>query len=313
MRRYGWVGLAGIGLVAYVAGCGEAAREYRVGAVAELAAPASEPVPKSDEAGVAAAARAAGLPANATAAAVDPAAERKIIYQATITIVVEELDPIDTVIAREVKAAGGYIAEMNQYGSPGTVRSAQWRVRIPVAEFEAFLQRIGGLGELVRNSRTSQDVTEEFFDVEARIKTKQTEEKRLLQLLEEKTGQLDDVLKVETELSRVRGEIEQAQGRLRLLANLTLLTTVTIEARERRSFEPPAPVAPTFATRIGRTFELSLTNLRRFLEGVVLFLVGLAPWLPLILLGMAVVGIMGRSIRRRRRWRREIGSDRAIT
>ena len=86
-----------------------------------------------------------------------------------------------------------------------------------------------------KNTTDSQDVTEEYYDVEARIKNKRVEEERLLKHLEQSTGKLEDILKVEKEISRVRGEIERQQGRLQYLDKLSALTTVTITLHERKA------------------------------------------------------------------------------
>ena len=100
-------------------------------------------------------------------------------------------------------------------------------------------------------------MTEEFFDLEARIRNKQEEEKRLLKHLADSTGKLEDILKVESELTRVRGEVEQMQGRLRFLANRADLSTVTITATELKDYSPPSPV--TLAAQIQTTL-LRLTE-----------------------------------------------------
>ena len=111
---------------------------------------------------------------------------------------------------------------------------------MPVDRFDAFVGQVSRLGEVRTSHVGSQDVTEEFFDLEARIRNKQEEEKRLLKHLADSTGKLEDILKVESELSRVRGEVEQMQGRLRFLANRADLSTVTITATEWKDYTPPA-------------------------------------------------------------------------
>ena len=131
----------------------------------------------------------------------------------------------------------------------------RWKLRVPVDQFESLVQKVVALGELERNTRTSQDVTEQFYDIEARIKNKKAEEKSLTKILDERTGKLEDVLKIETELSRVRGEIEQLEGKIRVLENLSSLATLTLSVREREKFEPPRPAVADFPTQVARTWE----------------------------------------------------------
>lgn len=230
--------------------------------------------------------------------------KRKIIYNAEIGLVVEDFSAVEPKISELVKAAGGYIAELQVLGSPGSRRSARWRLRVPVDVFERFLVDVAGLGELESNHRDSEDVSEQFYDLEARMKNKRTEEERLVQILRENTGKIEDVLKVEAELSRVRGEIERMQGRLRVLEDLSSMTTVTVSVRERDRFQPPPPTAADFPTIVGRTFRNSVNQLQNFGKAVVLLVVALVPWIPLILIGLFILwrikGRIGGRFRRAR-------------
>lgn len=81
---------------------------------------------------------------------------------------------------------------------------------------------------------SSKDVSEEYYDVEARIRNKQKTESRLVTLLEKEAGNLEQVLKVEEKLDRVREEIERMQGRLRVLRDQTSLATVTLNIEQIR-------------------------------------------------------------------------------
>ena len=120
-------------------------------------------------------------------------------------------------------------------------------------------------------------MTEEYVDLEARIANKQRLEKRILELLEDSDGKITDIIEVERELARVRGEIEQMEGRLRYLTNRTKLTTVAIVAREQRDYVPPE--APTFLGRTRQAWDNSLLSLRNFGEDLAVVVVLAFPWL----------------------------------
>ena len=218
----------------------------------------------------------------ASGQAVAPA-QRKIIYTATVDLVVENLTQGQTKLLNLVKTNKGYVSETNVGGASGEQRTGTWKVRVPVENYEAFMAGAARLGELQSSNSSSQDVTAEYYDVAARIKNKQVEEARLQELLKRATGKLSEVLQVEKELSRVRGEIEQLQGRIRVLSNLSSLTTVTISMHEIKDYVPPAP--PTFGTEIARQFDGSLAVMRAAGKGLVLLGAALLPWLPLGLLG----------------------------
>jgi hypothetical protein len=241
-----------------------------------------------------AAAVASPRPASATqpeapATTLGPAIARKIIYDAQVDLVVESVDPIAKKMTSLVQDARGYIAEQNVTGSPGSLRSIHWRIRVPVEQFDSFVDSVVALGELERNNRTSQDVSDQYYDLEARIKNKKVEEQTLNKILQERSGKLEDVLKIEIELSRVRGEIEQLEGKIRVLENLSSLATLTINIREREKYEPSAPVVASFSTRIGRTWDSSITSLIDLGKAIVLLAVSWAIWIPLYLIGAIVV------------------------
>lgn len=225
-----------------------------------------------------------GAPASVGASGQSVAeSQRKIIYTATVDLVVENLTNGQTKLLSLVKANKGYVAETNVGGASGSQRTGTWKVRVPVENYEAFMAGAARLGELQSSNSSSQDVTAEYYDVAARIKNKQVEEARLQELLKRATGKLSEILQVEKELSRVRGEIEQLQGRIRVLASLSSLTTITISMREIKDYVPPAP--PTFSTEIARQFNGSLSVMRAAGKGLVLLSAALLPWLPLGLIG----------------------------
>ncbi len=213
-------------------------------------------------------------------------ADRRIIYTATVDLVTENLSKVETLLLEMIKTAGGFVAETNQTGASGGHRSATWRVRVPVSEYDGFLQKARTLGELQSVMVNSQDVTEEFVDVTARISAKKIQEQRLIDLIKNATAKLEDVLKVESELARVRSEIERMEGRIRFLKDQTELTTVTINVREMKNYTPLE--APTFATKLRRTWEASTEALANNTGESIL---GLVAWVPFLPIYIAVIGL----------------------
>jgi hypothetical protein len=222
---------------------------------------------------------------------------RKIVYTAQIELAVEDFSGVPDRLFGLVKKFDAYVADSSLSGSTGDNRRGTWKIRVPVARFDEFVGAAKGLGELIRAGTSSRDVSEEYYDVDARIRNKTKEEERLLKLLEERPGKLEDVIAIERELSRVREELERMQGRLRVLADLTSLTTVDLTITEIRDYEPPQ--APTLATRVRRTFGDSVAALRYASEQLLLGAVALAPWLPLVAVGLCPVYFLVRRARRR--------------
>ncbi len=139
--------------------------------------------------------------------------QRKIIHTATLTLAVEHFDPVPEEVAALVDRFGAYVARSQITGAAGSLRRGQWTVRVPVERYAAFLLAAGKLGEVRNVNPDSQDVTEEYYDVDARVRNKKQEETRLNDLLAKAAGRLDEVLTLVREVTRVRGEVEQLEGR----------------------------------------------------------------------------------------------------
>lgn len=233
-------------------------------------------------------------------AAIPPAGAlvRKIVYTADVELAVDDFGDMPDRIEKLVREFNGYVAHSSISSSPRRPRSGNWTARIPADRFSDFLDAVRELGEVQRVGTDSKDVTEEFYDVETRIKNKQLEEQRLLKLLEDATGELEQVLAVERELSRVRGEVEQLQGRMRVLEDLTSLTTVEIRVEELKGYIPEE--SASYLTRLRRAWGVSLTSLYRAAQAVSIFLIAAAPWFVALLVPIILFVWIVRRIRRRR-------------
>ena len=117
-------------------------------------------------------------------------------------------------------------------------------------------------------------------------------------MLDKATGKLEEVLAVEKEITRVRGEIEQAEGRMRVLADLTTLATVELEIDEIKDYVPED--AANYTTRVRRAFEKSVASLVATAKSVSIGAVALAPWLAVLLVFGLPLLLWGRARRRRR-------------
>jgi hypothetical protein len=177
-----------------------------------------------------------------------------------------------------VQTYKGVVGKSEVSGAAGGSRQGSWKVRIPVAKFNEFRDAAKKLGDLIRYSSDASDVTEEYYDLQTRISSKEKEIANLQKLHDKGSASVDEVLKVEVALARAMGELEQLKGRQRLLENLTELTTVTVQMQERGTYVPPE--SPAFDTTIGRTFTGSINALIAVGKGLVLAVVAVTPWLP---------------------------------
>jgi len=229
------------------------------------------------------------------------ALERKIIYTAELNLVVEDFTPVPAEVENLIKQFDGYIARSNLYGSPGRPRTGSWTIRVPADRFKDFLAAARKIGEVRNESSDSQDVSEEFYDLQARIRNKKHQEDRLLKILddEKRTGKLKDVLDVEREIARVREEIERMEGRIRVINDLTSMTTVTLSVEEVKDYVPEE--SPTYFTRVRREFSGSINALVSTADAISIFLIVVAPWLGVLLVVIFILWAILRLGRKRRK------------
>jgi hypothetical protein len=283
-----------------LAGCGS-----RIGpSLAPNAAPPSGgPDPQLADAGPATTADPGNPPGvlaqadNQTRPGAGPALQRQIIYDAVVRVIVSDFEGIPQRIEQLVRDAGGFVAHTRIQGQAGTPRRGEWKVRIPLGEYSGFLEATRALGQLQSLSSDSQDVTEQYYDLQSRIRNKQTEESRLLKHLQDSTGKLDEILAVEREVSRVREELERMQGRMRVLQDLTALATVTLHVDEIKNYVPPQ--TPAFTARVSRAFSdswdaLVVTGKSCIIAGAILL-----PWIGAVGIPLAVLIWVRRRLRLR--------------
>lgn len=170
----------------------------------------------------------------AQADAAQPApVERKIIRNAELTVVTDQPSEAMRRVASLAEARGGFVvtSETRQQGGGeggGTYEVVTVEVRVPAAQFDAAVGEIRGVGSRVAVEKiTGRDVTEEYIDLEARIRTQRALEEQFLEIMKGARA-VADALQVQRELANVRGEIERLEGRRRFLENQTSLSTIKV-------------------------------------------------------------------------------------
>jgi len=283
--------------LAFVVGCGaepNAARIHREGSPHN----AAEAPPAGAKGGEQA--KQDANPPGGPAAQVPPA-ERKIIYTAHLDVVVTDWDAARADVDRLIAAHKGYVARAEERMHSGSQRTGTFVIKVPVENFPALVRGLAGVGHAERNAIDSQDVSEEYVDVQARVKNLKEQEAKLNELLKErrKEEKLDDIIKIGDRIGLVRQDVERAEGRLKYLETMAALSTVNLSLREEKDYKPPT--APTYGSRVGTTFSASWDGLVRFVTEVSLAVVALVPWLP-VLVPLGVVVYLGvRSVRAGRR------------
>jgi hypothetical protein len=177
------------------------------------------------------------------------AIDRKLIKTGYLTYEVSDIHATEKKIRKKTLGLGGYVTNENQFEGRGRLNYSL-ELKVPNSKFGELMASISeGVEEFDERSVDVQDVTEEFIDVEARLKTKKEVESKYLALLE-KTVSIDEILRVENELKYIREEIESIEGRLKYLRSSVAFSTIHV------TFYENIPIAQ----RYGEKFETSFLD-----------------------------------------------------
>ena len=156
------------------------------------------------------------------------ATARKVIQRAQMSLQIKKYEAFSQNLQSSLKNAGGYIADLQLSRSLDRISSARIALRIPSPHFSKFLEWVRHQGNITHEHISGEDITSQYFDLEARLRNQQRTEQRLLQLLQEKTSSLKDVVAVERELGRVREQIERFEGQKRMWDRLVEMATLNL-------------------------------------------------------------------------------------
>lgn len=219
---------------------------------------------------------------------------RKIIKSANIELETKTFDATTDEIVRRTDVAGGYIENSNITGtrinSNGNVenRVASFRLRIPSNMFKNFIQDFGNLGNIIVDSRNGEDITDRYFDTEARVKTLKIQEDRLLEILR-KAEKVEDIIELERELSDVRYKIENFTGTLQKWDNLVSYATLSVRVYEVQEVKEIKIKPVTFGEKVKNGFVESVESLIDICKGLVILIVSSIPFLVLLIPGILTI------------------------
>ena len=225
-----------------------------------------------------------GVPANA-----------KIIYTADMSLETKVFDEAQQALEDVVNELGGYF-ESRSVNQGGHYRSLDCTVRVPVKNFITFLDRAGETAHVTNRSEYLEDVSEAYYDQEARLATQRIKLERLQELLG-KAENMADIITIESAISETELQIEYLTGSLRQYDSQINYSTVSIYLREvyRLSTDEEAPV--TFGDRIASAFSSGLSSGVANLDDFAIFVA--RNWLSLLIL-IAVIAAAVLFFRRRR-------------
>jgi hypothetical protein len=218
---------------------------------------------------------------------------RMLVVSARATLDVDSVAPVALRLRTLTVRLGGFVASSSAETGSDRVHAAEVEVRVPKARFDQLLDGIRHLGRLAALDASSEDVGEEYVDVDARLRNAHRLEDRLLALVSERTGRLRDVMEIERALASVREDIERLEGRVRYLRHNVALSTLRVTLRE-----PQAAVA-------GAPGSVALSGAFRQAWDNFLWLATLAIQSLGVIVPLAVVAVAGWMALRRLQGRRE--------
>jgi VIT1/CCC1 family predicted Fe2+/Mn2+ transporter len=224
-----------------------------------------------------------------------------IAMTARLRLKTVDFDKARAGVERAVTEIGGWFRQLDASGSQGQARALRATVMAPAARLDDVLAAIKALGTLIDESKQAEDVSDQIVDVQARLSNARNTERRLVDLLRQRTGKLSEVLEAEQQIGRVREEIERLDAQQQHLQRRVTYAALSLEVREElppRIDLGPKPVSSMF----NEAFQSGLTQGLTSLLGFALFVVG---FLPMLLVWSVVLAwpvfLLVRDYRRRRR------------
>jgi hypothetical protein len=198
---------------------------------------------------------------------------------------------LESILARH----HGYAASLTASTQPNAARSLQASLRIPAPELNAAIAELKSLGRIENENQTGEEVTQQHADLVARLKNSRETEQRLQAILLQRTGKISDVLAVEQEIARVRGEIEQMEAEQKGLEHRVAFASIDLSLAEEYKAQIGSP-SPAASTRIHNALVRGYKDAIEDLLGIVLFF---AEYSLTLLIWLAFLLPIGWFVRRR--------------
>jgi hypothetical protein len=230
-------------------------------------------------------------PVQPTTPPADESLPKKITYNMSANLQVEDVNLALERITQEVKNSGGYVVESQQdlYQNSSNAHAT---LKIPSTHLEGFRKLLPEVGKILNQNTTANDITNQYYDTETRLRSWEAQETRYLEILKE-AHTVDDILKIESALGNIRMQIEQLKGQLKLWDHEVSYSTIQLNLQTT-----PNPVSvddPWQPVSWAKTWQAAkaavLKTISTTWNGINYIFVGIAYTLPYLLLGGILFGI----------------------
>jgi hypothetical protein len=198
----------------------------------------------------------------------------------SLAIIVKNFDAARASLDSVLALHNGYAAGLNVSTAQGAARSLQASLRIPAPQLSTALAELKALGRVENEAQSGDEVTQQHADLVARLKNSRETEQRLQAILVQRTGKISDVLSVEQEIARVRGEIEQMEAEQKSLEHRVDFATIDLKLAEEYKAQLGSP-ATSVSTQLHNALVTGYKSAAESLLGLVLIIVEYSPVLVL--------------------------------
>lgn len=218
---------------------------------------------------------------------------RKWIVTVNLSAETEDLDAMTQTLQDKITDLGGYVEDQTVYNGSAYAnrryRSASMTVRIPAEDVDKFTEEVAGISNVVSQQKNLEYITLQYVDTESRLTALETEQTRLLELLEQ-AETTADLLEIEARLSEVRYQLESATSQLRLYDNQVDYATIYLSIEEVQEYPPIEE--PNLWERIRDGFVGSLKGLGNGAVDLLVWIIVSSPYLIVLGAGITLVVVL---------------------
>jgi len=216
----------------------------------------------------------------------------KIIYSGDATLETEHFEETVEAVRKLITDCGGFIESSSLSGSnyySARLRTASFTLRVPSAKFTEIMSSFSGLGNVPYSHTYTENISARYYDTAARLTAYETQEQRLLQMMEQ-AETVSDLVTIEDRLTELRYQIESLQSTLNRWDRQVSYSSISLDIKEVREYTPEAQ--QSYAQQLGRALKQGLTNMVQFFKDALLWLL---ESLPVIVL-LVVLALIARPI-----------------
>lgn len=224
--------------------------------------------------------------------------DKKVIKNGNLDLRVQSTERAAKEVGMIAKNQGGEVFSTNFRERVKGQKSGFMTVKVPVLKFEETMEKLKAIAtQVVSESTTGQDVTEQYADLQVQLRNKKVEEESFVKILD-RAGKIDDVLATTRQIARVRGEIERLEGRIRFMESQTDMSTITVSLSEDTEIAPVSKGWRPWEV-VKKSAKELVVNIQGFVDGLIRFvIVGIPSLLPLVVIAWFVYWIGKKIVRK---------------